>query len=152
LLPAGSRCSKPRLGLSETVLGKRASIHTDELVLSAQGKHEQAEEMHRQVLGLMETVLDKEHLDTLTSMNNLAGVLRDKGKYERAGEIHRQALGLMETVLGKEHLSTLTSINNLALVLRSGPVRASGRDAPINTRAVGDGAGQRASIRTDKHE
>jgi len=41
-------------------------------VLSDQGKYEQAEEMHRQVPGLRETVLGKEHPSTLTSMNNLA--------------------------------------------------------------------------------
>ena len=37
-------------------------------VLSNQGKYEQAEEMHRQALGLSETVLGKEHPFTLTSM------------------------------------------------------------------------------------
>ena len=37
------------------------------LVLSRQGKYEQAEEMHRQALGLRETVLGKEHPDTLES-------------------------------------------------------------------------------------
>ena len=61
-------------------------------VLSDQGKYEQAEEMHRQALELRETVLGKEHPDTLTSMNNLASVLSDQGKYEQAEEMHRQAL------------------------------------------------------------
>jgi hypothetical protein len=37
-------------------------------VLSNQGKYERAEEMHRQALGLSETVLGKEHLFRLTSM------------------------------------------------------------------------------------
>jgi hypothetical protein len=36
-------------------------------VLSDQGEYEQAEEMHRQVLGLLETVLGKEHPSTLRS-------------------------------------------------------------------------------------
>jgi hypothetical protein len=43
------------------------------LVLSYQGKYEQAEEVQRQVLELRKTVLGKEHPDTLTNMNNLAG-------------------------------------------------------------------------------
>jgi hypothetical protein len=43
-------------------------------VLSDQGKYEQAEEMHRQTLGLKGTVLGKEHPSTLTSMDNLAWV------------------------------------------------------------------------------
>jgi tetratricopeptide (TPR) repeat protein len=87
------------------------------IVLRAQGKYEQAEEVLRQALGLCETVLGKEHPDTLRSINNLATVLSDQGKYEQAEEMHRQALGLSETVLGKEHPNTLTSMNNLALVL-----------------------------------
>lgn len=56
-------------------------------MLSRQGKYEPAEEMHRQALGLSETVLGQEHPSTLTSMNNLALVLNDKGKYEPAEEI-----------------------------------------------------------------
>jgi tetratricopeptide (TPR) repeat protein len=75
------------------------SMNNLALVLSDQGKHEQAEEMHRQALGLRETVLGKEHPSTLTSMNNLANVLRDQGKYEQAEEMHRQALGLCETLV-----------------------------------------------------
>ena len=44
-------------------------------VLHAQGKYEEAEQLHRQTLALTE-VLGKEHPDTLGSMNNLAKVLR----------------------------------------------------------------------------
>ncbi len=66
---------------------------------------------------LKETVLGKEHPDTLGSINNLAEVLSRQGKYDEAEEMHRQALALKETVLGKEHPSTLTSVNNLAEVL-----------------------------------
>src|SRR5436305_1325941 len=71
-------------------------------------------EMFRQALGLRETVLGKEHPDTLRSMNNLAVVLSGQGKHEQAEEIYRQALGLRETVLGKENPDTLRSMNNLA--------------------------------------
>ena len=53
-------------------------------VLRDQGKFEQAEEILRQAFRLRETVLGKEHPDTLMAMNNLAGVLRDQGKYEEA--------------------------------------------------------------------
>jgi len=45
------------------------------LVLSSQGKYEQAEQMHRQTLGLRERVQGREHPNTLTSMDNLAEVL-----------------------------------------------------------------------------
>jgi hypothetical protein len=40
-------------------------------------------------LGLRETVLGKEHPSTLTSMYNLAMVLKDQGKYEQAEEMRR---------------------------------------------------------------
>jgi tetratricopeptide (TPR) repeat protein len=66
------------------------------MVLEDQGKYEQAEEMNQQALSLRETVLGKEHPDTLASMNKLATVLSDQGKYEQAEEIHRQALRLRE--------------------------------------------------------
>ena len=83
-------------------------------MLADQGKYEEAEEMHRQTLTLRETVLGKEHPNTLTSMNNLAGVLSHQGKYEEAEEMHRRTLALSETVLGKEHPDTLASMDNLA--------------------------------------
>jgi tetratricopeptide (TPR) repeat protein len=89
------------------------------LALSDQGKYEEVEEMHRQVLRLLETVLSKEHHDVLSSMNNLAGVLRDQGKYGEAEEMYRQVLRSKETMLGKEHPSTLRSMNSLGGVLRA---------------------------------
>jgi hypothetical protein len=37
-------------------------------------------------------MLGKEFLSTLTSMNNLAGVLRDQSNYEEAEEMHYTAI------------------------------------------------------------
>src|SRR2546423_1842602 len=51
---------------------------------------------------------------TLTSVNNLALVLRDQGKYEEAEQVHRRALEGYEKSLGREHPSTLTSVYCLA--------------------------------------
>jgi hypothetical protein len=53
-------------------------------VLSDQGKYEEAEEMHRQALGLRETVLGREHPDTLTSMNKPGDPAEGSGQV-RAG-------------------------------------------------------------------
>ena len=39
---------------------------------------------------------------SVSSINNVAIVLRDQGKYEQAEEMHRQELALCERVLGKE--------------------------------------------------
>src|ERR1700721_178895 len=103
-------------------------------VLRGQGKDEQAEEMLRQALGLRETVLGKEHPDTLTSMNNVAAVLRDQGKYEQAEEMLRQArdgAGQRASFDADEHEQHGGSAE------RSGQVRAGGRDVSASTRAMG---------------
>ena len=54
------------------------------LVLSKQGKYEEAEKMHRATLELREKVLGPKHPDTLSSMDSLAEVLSKL-------EIHSQA-------------------------------------------------------------
>jgi hypothetical protein len=48
------------------------------------GSYKAAEEMGRKVVDGRGKVLGREHLDTLTSMNNLAIVLNSQGKYEEA--------------------------------------------------------------------
>ena len=65
----------------------------------------------------IEKMLGKEHPNTLTSINNLAGVLSSQGKYEEAEEMHRQALTLKKRVLEKKHPDTLTSVYYLTYLL-----------------------------------
>jgi hypothetical protein len=73
--------------------------------------------MHLQVLQLRETVLGKDHLDTLASMMGVATSLSQKGKYAEAKAMHQQALQLKETVLGKDHPDTLMSMISVATSL-----------------------------------
>jgi tetratricopeptide (TPR) repeat protein len=75
-------------------------------VLGMQGKYEAAEGMSRRALEGGEKVLGVEHPNTLTSVNNLAIVLRDQGKYKAAEEMNRRALEAWEKVLGVEHPNT----------------------------------------------
>jgi tetratricopeptide (TPR) repeat protein len=84
---------------------------------SEMGQYDVAGEMDRSALEARENVLGREHPDTLSSMNNLAGVLNSQGKYEEAEAINRETLAQSEKVLGREHPDTLTSISNLALIL-----------------------------------
>jgi hypothetical protein len=63
-------------------------------------------------------VSGKEHPSTLTSMNDLAGVLSDQGKHDQAEEVYQRTLELSETVMGKEHPLTLASMNNLAFTIQ----------------------------------
>ena len=79
-----------------------------------QGNYSEAEAIYRQTLQLKETVLGKDHPDTLVSLNVLAVSLHSQGKYAEAEAIYRQTLQLMETVLGNGHPDTLASMNNLA--------------------------------------
>src|SRR5207248_1832217 len=97
-------------------------------------------------------ILGAEHPDILTSMGNLATVLRVQGKYKEAEEMHRQALGLRERVLGKEHPDILVSVNNRECAGGNRGVDGGGGDMPEQVRALGDGAGQGASRHTDEHE
>lgn len=54
----------------------------------------------------------------LTSVGNLALVLRDQRRYDEAEQMNRRALEGREKVLGAEHPDTLTSVGILALVLQ----------------------------------
>ena len=75
--------------------------------------------MHRQTLELRRKVSGPESPHTLTSMNDLALLLRRQGKYAEAEQMHRQTLELDKKVLGPEHPHTLTSMSNLASLLSS---------------------------------
>lgn len=89
--------------------------------------------MSRQALEEERKALGDQHPDMLTSINNLATVLRNEGKYEAAEEMSRRALDGREKALEKEHTHTLTSISNLALVLtESGEVRSGRRVQPTS--------------------
>ena len=54
------------------------------------GQYAETEAMYRQTLQQQETVLGKDHSDTLRSiMNNLVISLCEQGKYTEAESIHR---------------------------------------------------------------
>ena len=71
--------------------------------------------LYRRALEGSERVLGKEHPDTLTCLNNLAGCMRALGDAAGALPLYRRVLESRERVLGKEHPDTLTSVNDLAL-------------------------------------
>jgi tetratricopeptide (TPR) repeat protein len=110
------------MGLSRTKETKellRRLLHNLGSCSQMSGQYAEAEGIYRQTLQLQETVLGKEHPDTLASMMNLASSLYSQGKHAKAEAMQRQTLQLQETVLGKEHPNTLVSIMNLASSLYS---------------------------------
>jgi len=62
-------------------------------------------------------VLGKDHPSTLTSVNNLAELLRGNGDYAGAEPLYRRALETQERVLGQDHPYTLDSMKDLADML-----------------------------------
>ena len=75
-----------------------------------------------------ERVLGPDHLDTLTSRNNLANAYGVAGRTEEAIVLHEQNLAARERVLGPDHPDTLKSL---------GP-RRSRAHAPSRRRVAGE--------------
>jgi tetratricopeptide (TPR) repeat protein/tRNA A-37 threonylcarbamoyl transferase component Bud32 len=64
---------------------------------------------------LRESQLGRDHPDTLTSRDNLAGACLDGGRIADAVALHESALRLRESRLGRDHPDTLSSCNNLGV-------------------------------------
>lgn len=78
----------------------------------------QAASLFRDVLAIRERVFGPQHPSTATSLNNLAGLLRDQGDLEGARPLFERALAIHENARGPGHPDTATSLNNLALCCR----------------------------------
>jgi tetratricopeptide (TPR) repeat protein len=87
--------------------------------LDSDGRWKEAETLLVQVNKFRKKVLGPEHPQTLTSMNNLAGLYQSQGKYQAAEPLYEETLQLRKKVLGAEHPDTLTSMNNLAYLYES---------------------------------
>jgi hypothetical protein len=75
-------------------------------VLGRQGKYEEAEVMNRQTLALKETVLGREHPETLTSINNLAHLLKKLCCYDESFALYERACAGCHIVFGEDHPNT----------------------------------------------
>jgi hypothetical protein len=73
--------------LSKEHLDTFAGMHNLATVLMDQGEYGEAEQIYREVIGVMERVQGKEHRDALGSMNDLSVVLTDQCQYEEAMKI-----------------------------------------------------------------
>ena len=70
-------------------------------------------QQHERALALRGAHLGPDHLDTLTSMHNLAEAYQPAGRREEAVSLYEQALAKFKEVLGPEHPYTLTTMNDL---------------------------------------
>jgi tetratricopeptide (TPR) repeat protein len=79
------------------------------------GKFAEAVAHLERARALYEAELGPDHVDTLTSMNNLAGGYQDAGKLDLALPLFEETLKRRMAKLGPDDNNTLTSANNLAL-------------------------------------
>jgi serine/threonine protein kinase/tetratricopeptide (TPR) repeat protein len=79
------------------------------------GLYDRAVKIFARVLSVREAALGPNHVDTLTSRNDLAVACERAGRIAEAIALHEQALEQREAKLGPDHVDTLTSRNNLAV-------------------------------------
>jgi len=81
-----------------------------------QGRHEDAEMMHKRALAGHEKALGPDHTLTLVTVNNLGNLYSAQGRLKDAEMMYDRALAGYEKALGPEHTSTLDTVNNLGLL------------------------------------
>ncbi len=89
------------------------------LSLHQGGRYAEAELAYQHALVINEKTSGKEHPDTATSLNNLAGLYNSQGRYAEAEPLVKRALAIREKTLGKEYAGTARSLNNLAAIYYS---------------------------------
>ncbi len=82
--------------------------------INMQGRHAEAEAMHRETLAIKQIVLTPEHPATLQSMSGLASAINQQGRHAEAEQLFREVVEIQSHVLGLENGSTLRSMANLA--------------------------------------
>ena len=98
----------------EEILIKTGYLNEEGLMWLAAGQYATAQPCLENALALREKLLEPEHLDVASSLNNLAGLYRDQGHYRKAESLYVRALALREKLLGPEHPDVAISLNNLA--------------------------------------
>jgi tetratricopeptide (TPR) repeat protein len=71
------------------------------------------------VMETSKSVLDEEHLSTLTNMTNLTSIYTSQGRWKEAEKLQIQMMETSTTKLGEDHPGTLTSMANLASTYRN---------------------------------
>ena len=77
-----------------------------------------AEPLSREAVDVKRETLGNRHPSTITSINNLGGLLMAKGDLDAAELLYREAMDVQRETLGNRHPNTLISISNLGLLLQ----------------------------------
>jgi tetratricopeptide (TPR) repeat protein len=93
-------------------------LNKEALYLWSHGQYRQARALQERALAIRQNVLGKNHRDTLTSMYNLAEILRALGDLQGAHDLHEQTLKARKRFLGEDDHDTLRSMHSLAVTHR----------------------------------
>ncbi|MGJ8636906.1 MAG: tetratricopeptide repeat protein [Phycisphaerales bacterium] len=93
-------------------------LQTIAMTLRQLGLTDLATDPLSRALKIRRTELGDEHLDTLNTINELAGLLKVQGKLTEAEQYYQESLEAHRRVLGNDHQSTLTTIGNMGLLLQ----------------------------------
>ena len=88
--------------------------HVDSLgYLLKDEDRQRAVQMYQRTLQGKEKARGLEHISTLNTVNNLAGLYMKLGRLDKAEKMYQRALQGFEKAWGPEHASTLSTVNNL---------------------------------------
>ena len=88
------------------------------IILNKQNKLDEAELLYKRVLEGQEEMLGSNHSYTLTTVNNLAFLLKTQGKINEAIPLFERELRGMEEIHGRNHPDTIYSAKNLVKLLK----------------------------------
>ncbi len=88
-------------------------LHYAGVSYKEQTNYEHAEMLLQRALDIYEKVSGTEHLDTISSLDDLAVVYYKQGKYKQAEPLLQRALLIRERFLGSEHPDILSTLDNL---------------------------------------
>jgi len=97
-----------------------AKIYNDQVIqYYQQGQFQKAQPLAEEAFKIRVEILGDKHPDTLTSLNNLAGIYESIGRLDDALPLYENGYRLSKEVLGDKHPNTLTSLNNLAFIYQA---------------------------------
>lgn len=79
-------------------------------------KYDQAHEMYREAISIIENGNKQQKADMAFTLNNIATIHEQQGHYAEAIELYKQSLDVAEKRFGPEATQTLLAINNLVNV------------------------------------
>jgi tRNA A-37 threonylcarbamoyl transferase component Bud32 len=88
-------------------------------VLRQRGKADDALTLEKEVVESYTRLLGRTHPNTLSALNEYAGMLQDANRLDEAGGLFREVLEVRLKREGEENYKTRTSMNNLGMLLSS---------------------------------